>query len=82
MKHCVIPSEVSCNTHLGYLIAHQSSKSWTPDEDRMRAVCMERLVEAHSPPSYMPFGGLFAQRHCDRMVEGLFNGDLLVTFSN
>ena len=80
MKHCVIPSEVSCGTSIGYLVAHQSSKSWTPDKDRMRAVCLKRLSEAHMPSLYASDKEIVD--HCERITKGLFNGDLLVTFSN
>lgn len=68
-----IPStEASCTT-IGYLVAHQSSKSWTPDEDRFRAVIIERLIDIHGKTDV-------SDLQC--AINHIFNGDILVTFNN
>jgi hypothetical protein len=73
MKNYYIPSMEASSTPIGTLVAHQASKSWTPDEDRMRAVIIDRLVEVHGKSDAFELLGA---------IDHIFNGDILVTFNN
>lgn len=75
--NCVIPKGVVEYTYLAPLMAYQASRSWSPNKNRMRDACEDRLRDAHTPDYQCP---LAVERSVERMRDGLMSGDLLITF--
>jgi hypothetical protein len=75
------PSRVS-GTHVGYLMAHQASKSWTPDEDRMSGAVLNRLAEAHGVMTRQDMCPITRAQYYCLCKRSLEEGCLLVSFSS
>ena len=75
------PSKVT-GTHIGHLMAHQASKSWTPDEDRMSGAVLNRLAEAHGVMTRQDMDPITRSKYYCLCKRALYEGCLLVSFSS
>lgn len=73
------PNRVS--KHIVYLMSHQASSAWTPDEDRMSRAVLNRLAEAHGVMGGENMDPMARARYYCMCKKTLDNGYLLVSKS-
>lgn len=67
--------------HMRYLMSHQASSAWTPDEDRMSRAVLNRLAEAHGVMGGEGMDPMARAMYYCKCKQSLDNGCLLVSKS-